>query len=294
MQPACARMIAFAICIATTTCGRQSASSSEPGQDHPVPVLGSRSQPESIRATLARESETGSQRDPRRFMAVLAPSHAVDVVARRGGIITAILAREGSLVRAGDLLAKIDDREPQASLLERSAEADKAREALRRASILHAKSMISDQQFADARSDMQIAEAREKVAHIAADDCSVRAPINGVIMLRLVQPGQTVSQGARLFRVIDPTRLEAEIPVPESQLGQLRTGQPVRILVNAMPRPYPARITRICPAVDAESGTIRVTVEMDNLTLKLVPNQTVQVQLDSLSTYADHVSALRE
>jgi len=229
-------------------------------------------------APIARDSDAQAT-DPA-FETALAPVHDVEIRARAGGEVMALEVDEGARVKAGALLAKLDDRERHATLAEREASLARLESAWRRAQQLHEQGVIADEAFVAARADWQMAIAQRDRAKLEWERCAVRSPIAGVVALRRIQRGQMVAEGDLLFRVSDPDLLRAELLLPEKHFGSVRAGQPVTLVPVAGGSGTPARVTRVSPLVDPASGTFRVTIDVDNRRLKLPAGITVRVALE--------------
>ena len=214
------------------------------------------------------------------FETALAPLHDVEIFARLDGEIVSLDVEEGRRVAPGARLAQLDDRERRATLAMREAEAARAESAWQRAKHLHDQSLISDEQFIAARSDWQIAGAQRDRARVEWEHCAVRTPIKGLVEQRRVQIGQTVKDGDLLFRIGDPDTLRAELLLPESRLGTVHVGQPVRIVPAAGGPEIRARVTRVNPLVDPASGTFRVVIDLDNRAGRLPAGVSARVVFD--------------
>jgi len=114
---------------------------------------------------------------------------------------------------------------------------------------------------AAARAQALAAEAAVQVARARLDQTTVRAPADGAVLLRAVEPGQIVQAGKALMTVsvAGPTELVAS--VDERFLSQLQVGQAAKVVADAFPQqPFDARVDRLAPAVNAQSGAVEVTL----------------------------------
>ncbi len=210
----------------------------------------------------------------------LAPIHDVEVPARAAGELVALEVEEGMRVRAGQPLARIDDRETRATLDEREALLARAEAAWQRAQRLHEQKLIAEEEFISSRADWQVTRAQRDRARLAWEWCTVRAPIGGVVAERRTQVGRTVKDGEVLFRVSDPDWLRAELLLPQDRFGAVRAGQRVRLLPVTGGAAVQASITRVTPLVDPSSGAFRVTIDLDNRRARLPAGITVRVDLE--------------
>ena len=108
------------------------------------------------------------------------------------------------------------------------------------------------------RLEAELAEARDRLGR-----STLGAPFSGQVVRRHAQPGETVLQGASLLEVVDPSRLQFQGTVTESDLGRLRKGTPVELALPAIsPRPLAGRVAEIIEASGAARGTYQVRVEI--------------------------------
>ncbi|MBI4410492.1 MAG: efflux RND transporter periplasmic adaptor subunit [Gemmatimonadetes bacterium] len=206
----------------------------------------------------------------------LEPLERVTVRARIEGDLLTVHAREGQVVRAGQLLARFDDSEQES--LRRSAEADvasaqselanaewrqeQARELFREGAVPEAEVRTAEQAVAAARARLAAAEARLRATSLESRDTRVLAPISGVVETRQVAGGERVSRGATLFTVVRSDALELAAAVPARRANGLRPGQPVRF--GADGHSFEGRIARVSPTVDPASRALTVYVNVPN------------------------------
>lgn len=188
----------------------------------------------------------------------------VDIVARTGGPLVALNTEEGVQVKAGEILAQIDE-------LEARAQVEIARVALQDAEIVYNRAkaslenaVVSQEVYDTALSALESAKAQLSGNEIQLGYTRITAPFDGLIIQRAVKFGETVTAGQQLFRISDFDPLLCVIGVPERDLARLSVGQPAILQVEAFPgEQFQGRVLRISPVVDAATGTIRVTLEVN-------------------------------
>jgi membrane fusion protein (multidrug efflux system) len=193
----------------------------------------------------------------------LEAENEVDIVARVAGPIVELSTEEGRLVKKGQLLARIDERETAAQVeLARVNLAD-AERAFERAKAARESEIISQEVYDQALARMESAQAQLKSAQINLGYTKIVAPFDGIIIERVVRFADNVTPNQKLFRISDFDPLLCPIQIPEKELSRLKIGQPARVEVEAWPEdPFPAKVLRISPVVDATTGTIKVTLEV--------------------------------
>ncbi|MDW8469818.1 MAG: efflux RND transporter periplasmic adaptor subunit [Burkholderiales bacterium] len=197
------------------------------------------------------------------------------------GRIAEIRFEEGQRVERGAVLARLDASEAKAQLASASAQAALDAQRLARAEDLFQKNFISRQALDEARANAarSAAAVREIEARLAKTE--MRAPFAGVVGLRQVSAGAVVAAGTDIARLekIDPLKLEFRLP--ESYVARLRTGQTVRIAVDAWPgQSFAGRVYAIEPAVDEATRTVLVRARIANPDLRLRPGMFARVALE--------------
>ncbi len=201
------------------------------------------------------------------------------IAAEVAGRVIAVQADVGDKVKKGVTLATLDSED--ARLSKQAAEADVSRiDALIRAQRLTVKrlralvkersakqSALDDAvaQLAARRAERMSAMVRVQEAERRLAKTAIRSPIDGRVDARQVSVGDYVAPGTLLFRLIDPARLRARLPYPESLIGRLRPGEAVRLESPSAPgREVNAVVSEVRPSVTAGSRAVQVIVNVTN------------------------------
>lgn len=211
------------------------------------------------------------------------------VVARAGGVVTALYAEEGSFVEAGEPLAQLDDERlalelerAEVTLAKLSIDFDRHRE-------LYEKQLIAPGEFETRKSEYDLQKQVRDLARLELEYTTVRAPISGVVSERLIKVGNMVQRNEPTFHITDFDPLLAVMHVPERELHRLDVGQRTTILVDALPDGrFDGFVKRISPTVDASTGTFKVTIEVRDRSGRLKPGMFGRV----LVTYDTHENTL--
>ena len=191
--------------------------------------------------------------------AALEPRGESQVVAKTSGVALQVLVEEGQSVRAGQPLVRLDADRARLALAQAEAQMHKLENNYRRAQQLVGQQMISANDVDQIKYDLENARNQHRMAQLELSYATVTAPIGGVIASRSIKPGNFVQINTPIFRIVDDSRLEATLNVPERELATLKAGQPVTLAVDALPgQDFTGRVDRIAPVVDAGSGTFRV------------------------------------
>jgi RND family efflux transporter MFP subunit len=189
--------------------------------------------------------------------------------------VTALNVDVGQRVRKGQVLLEIDHRtldsdlrQAQAALTEAEAGVALAKINLGRGQNLAKSQLISASALDELRAGLVQAEARLSTTRaqrdgvqLRRDFASLRAPDDGVISKRLVQPGQVVSSGSELLRLIRQGRLEWRPELPEAQLASVAVGA-TAIVRDGAGQSVSGRVRAISPGVDTGTRTGTVYVDL--------------------------------
>src|SRR5205807_3867728 len=236
------------------------------------------------------------------------------VAAKVTGRVEQIYAEEGLHVRSGQVLATLDCSQPNAALTSARTERDataaqlkdlevqlgNAERELQRAEGLRNAGVNTQQALDSARTtvdslrskialtkeQIRAADARASVAQQDVDNCTVRAPFEGIVVSKDAQRGEMVSPisaGGGFTRtgiatLVDMSSLEIEVDVNESYIARVKTGQPVTAVLDAYPDwQIPAKVRTVIPTADRQKATVKVRATFDKLDPRILPDMGVKV-----------------
>lgn len=203
-----------------------------------------------------------------------------EVVARVGGVVEEIFARQGDKVAAGQILAKLDDDRLALELGRAEANLAKLEQEFRRNKELYDRQLISGDVYERLRFEVEAMRADVKLARLQLEFTEIRAPFAGVVADRYIKVGNMVAQNVAAFRITNHDSLRAEIYVPERELNKLRVGQQSTVLVDALPdQRFAGIVERVSPVVDAATGTFVVTVAVEDPQQQLKPGMFGRVNI---------------
>jgi len=224
----------------------------------------------------------------------------VEVGTQVSGIIDKIFVDFNSYVKKGQLLATIDTTNLAAQLEQSKATLDNAKAELDyqqatfdRMEPLNAKKLISQTDYDQtvynlnkARANYNSALASHKRNQINLDYAMIYSPINGIVLNRAVEQGQTVAASFNtptLFTIAnDLTQMRVEANVDEADMGQVKEGQRVEFIVDAYPdEKFNGTVTqvRLEPTVTNNVVTYTIIIDAPNPDYKLMPGMTATIQI---------------
>jgi RND family efflux transporter MFP subunit len=244
------------------------------------------------------------------------------VVARRQATVASKITgrmveldiEEGDHVRAGQVIARLDDSNARAALNQSAAQLDFAKSALGETQIniasaqrefdrqdsLLARHFVSQSivdnartaldglkaQLATQQSNVGVASRNVEVAQRNLDDTIVRAPFAGVVTVKAAQPGEIVSPmsaGGGFTRtgigtIVDMDSLEIQVDVNENFIQRVKPSQAAIARLNAYPDwEIPAHVIAVIPTADRSKGTVTVRIALDQKDARVLPEMGVRV-----------------
>ncbi|MDJ0836390.1 MAG: efflux RND transporter periplasmic adaptor subunit [Acidobacteriota bacterium] len=186
------------------------------------------------------------------------------VVAEVRGQVEELLVDEQEAVKADQLLARIDYQRRQLAYDKSVIEHENARRTLERQKNLAAKELNTQSDLDAAQIAYDRAAITMKEAGIDLDKASIRAPFDGMIAERHIRKGQFISEGGELFVVVDPTRLRAQVFIPEKDIARIQRGQKAQFSFDALPgEKWTGTVDVISPIIDKATGTFRARIGLE-------------------------------
>jgi RND family efflux transporter MFP subunit len=221
-------------------------------------------------------------------------SHAVvDIRSERPGAIREMMHDEGDIVEAGEVLAHIQSDEEQANLsVNRAqlqaleAEVALAQVTLNRTETLADKGLLAPAALDDARARLATAKANKKAAQAAiiqaqarVDEYDVRAPMQGIILSRPLDPGQVVGTTDMIFQIGSQDAVEIEAEVDEYYADKLQVGMSALLAPSGSSDVYEGELKEIAPRIDPLTGGRIVRLLPKTDTEAFLPGRSVDVNI---------------
>ncbi len=251
------------------------------------------------------------------------------VASKATGRLIELNVREGSVVKQGALIARLDASDVRAAIVAAQAGVRQAEAGVRQAEVeqanaeaelvrsqgLQAQGFISPQAVdavqtrakaaraavSSAKATLEVARAQVGVQRVAEDFTEIRAPFDGVVLVKNANVGDIITplssaagtQGA-VVTMADMRTLEVEADVSEGSLSKARVGQPVEIMLDALPGVrFMGEVGGLVPTVDRAKATVTVKVRFAKLDERILPEMSAKVNfLSQAITVADQQPVL--
>lgn len=196
------------------------------------------------------------------------------------GRVATIDFAEGSPVERGAVLIALDASVYDAELIEAKARLALSRKNFERADELRRRGAGTERALDEADSQLRADEASVALARARLDKMRIVAPFDGVLGLRHVSPGDYVEPGRDIVNLEDIDPIKVDFRIPELHLNELRTGQSIRVEVDAFPGVgFDGEVYAIDPRIDAAGRSILVRARIPNPDGRLRPGLFARVSL---------------
>ena len=191
------------------------------------------------------------------------PIRTVGINSQLSGAVLSVSAEEGDQVRAGQVLARLDDRELEAQLASAEMGLEVARRTAERAEELKRQQYITEVEYDRDQAAWAAARATRDQLRARVGYATVRAPSAGVVLEKRVEAGDIVATQSRLFTIGDISTLVVRVPVSELDVTALDPGDSVAVALDALGgRTLAGRIRRVFPSADTLTRLVPVEVAL--------------------------------
>lgn len=215
-----------------------------------------------------------------RAVGTLQPNEAVVVSPEIAGRIARLPFAEGDKVAAGAVLVELDSDILKAELDKAQADLTLAGANRKRAMTLANQGTGTLRARDEAVAAFQSAQANFALAQARLEKATITAPLSGMIGMRSVSVGAYISPGDRVVELADIDPIKVDFRVPELVLSSLKTGQEIKVTVDALPgETFHGEVYVIDPIVDANGRAVKLRARIPNPDGRLMPGLFARVQI---------------
>ena len=206
-------------------------------------------------------------------------NESVELKSETSGKVVKILFKEGSHVKKGDLLLKINDEELQAQLLRAQSALKLSQDNFGRQKSLYEKQGISRQALDDAQNDLNAKSADLDLIKAQIDKTEITAPFDGQIGLKYVSEGSFVNSSSTIASLQDIDPIKIDFSIPEKYAGYVNRGDKITFTVSGNSKTYSGTVFAIEPQIDQETRTLKIRAIAPNAKGEILPGSFADVTL---------------
>jgi len=210
------------------------------------------------------------------------------------GTVRTVHVREGDLVRKGQPLFELDEREAQLRVQYALSKRETAQAQLKLAkkrlsvneelfrigAIIRPKLEESQIEVEQAEGQLKTAVEEENLARHELERVVLKAPMDGVIGTRQAEPGEYVTTQTVVGTLLDVNSVYVELGIVERDIERIRMGQRVKVSVDSLPNTtFEGRIDNLAPVIEGKSRTMTAKVKVDNTQGQLLPGMFARAEV---------------
>jgi membrane fusion protein (multidrug efflux system) len=206
-------------------------------------------------------------------------NESLELKSEISGKITSIAFEEGSRVRKGDVLIRINDEEVKAQLLKEKYNQKLNQDNEFRQRKLLEKDAISQEEYDNALNRLNTTKADVRVLEAQLAKTQIEAPFAGVIGLRYISEGAYISPNTIIATLYNNSPAKIEFAIPSRYASMVSNGKDINFRLEADTTPHNGKVYAIEPRIDPETRTLKLRALADNSDGALLPGQFVELEL---------------
>lgn len=219
-----------------------------------------------------------------RAVGSLQSDESVQIASEIAGRIIELPLKEGEVVKAGDVLVKLDEALVRAELADATARFEFASSNQQRAQTLARSGNVTERARDEANTNAETALAAVELAKTRLSKHVIAAPFPGTVGLRVVSPGAYIGVGAPIVNLEKIDTLKVDFKLPELYLADIKPGQKLEVTVDALPgRKFEGEIYAINPHLDVNGRSLAIRARMPNADGALRPGLFARILVKGLT-----------
>ena len=203
----------------------------------------------------------------------------VDLKSEENGKITRIYFKEGSFVKAGDLLVKINDADLQAQLQSAKSRLELQKDTEYRQKQLLEKEAISQEDYDMTANQLQVNQAEVELIKARIDKTEIRAPFSGIVGLKNVSEGSFVTNSIVIASLQNINPIKIDFSIPERHSSMVEVGDEINFTISGNNKKYIGKVYAIEPKIDPVTRTLQIRALCSNTGREILPGSFASVEL---------------
>lgn len=207
------------------------------------------------------------------------PEQEVDLAAPSAGLVTDVLAPEGTRVKKGDVIARLSEEEEEILLKNADLQAEKLRQDFLSMERLYRENAASKDDYTKSMLASRQADAERDLYKIRLRKRSVVAPCDATVLRIFKEPGESVQQMEKFAELVAVDRLHVTAYIDAEYLGKIPAGTAVNVLTPDTGSPVPGKVLASDPVLDPGGSTFRIKVIVEKPGHELLSGMRVRLEL---------------
>jgi RND family efflux transporter MFP subunit len=216
-----------------------------------------------------------------KYSGTIEPSQSIPLTFQSSGIVSAVLVQEGDMVRKGQLLATVDKSDNENMYTASMAKYNQAKDAYDRLKTVHDNGSLTEIKWVEMETNLAQAKSQMEITKSNLEKCNMRAPDNGMIGARNVEPGQSALTSTTPLELVKIDNVYVKISVPENEISRIRKGMKASFVVSALGgKSFDGEVSNVGVVADRIARTYEVKILVKNTNLDIKPGMVCDVTLN--------------
>ncbi|MBN1620237.1 efflux RND transporter periplasmic adaptor subunit [candidate division WOR-3 bacterium] len=235
------------------------------------------------------EIEKGEFVDRIRSSGKIEGQREIDLSFKSGGRVLSVSVEVGDFVRKNDVIATLEQTDYYANYVQAQASFNQAQDNFRRTEELYSSGLVSQAQYQSAQTAFQSAQAALMLAQSAMSGAVIKAPFEGTITARGIDPQEMASPGVPYFGIADMDTVKIKLSVSSENVTKIIAGASASLQVDAFRgMTFYGSVERVYPAADRQTGKFTIEVIVPNPENVLLPGM-IGLALIEIGRYEDAI-----
>lgn len=195
------------------------------------------------------------------------------------GKITKLLIKEGSYVRKGTLLVKINDADLQAQLAKANYRLQLAKDKEYRQKMMLKREAISQENYDAALNELQTTQADIQLIKAQIDKTEIRAPFDGIVGLKAVSEGSYISPADKIATLQSINPVKIDFSIPEKYYSTVKTGTQINFRIQGSDKLFNGKIYAVEPKIDPNSRSLQIRAICRNDKSEIYPGAFANIEI---------------
>ena len=229
---------------------------------------------------VAMEMAPRALKDRIRLPGTVKPWISLHLVTEVAGVIVEKPVAEGTPVKKGDVVARIDSRDYRNALVSATAAYELAAATQRRLTKLFSEKVATRSQIDDIAAQVRTSKAAMDTAALNLERCSIRSPMNGVVDRVHVDPGQYLAAGDPVAQILEVDRVKIAVGIPESDVDAVRHLKTFTVTIDALGgRAFTGDYHYLYRTADNLARLYTLEIAVDNAAGEILPDMFARVEV---------------
>ncbi|MDR1504367.1 MAG: efflux RND transporter periplasmic adaptor subunit [Prevotella sp.] len=216
----------------------------------------------------------------REYIGTIESNNSVDLSFQVNGNIEEIFVQEGQAVQKGQLLARLNTHTLESTYRVAKATLNQTQDAFDRLSKLYNNNSLPEVKYIEAKSNLEQAQANERIAKKNFSECNLYAPFSGVIGQRNQEIGANVMPGSPIFNLMSIGNVKVRIAIPENDISSIKIGENCVVKITALDNAsFEGKVIEKGVVAHPVSHTYDIKVQLDNQKKDIMPGMVCKAYL---------------